>query len=101
MSNGGSITCKNRQIWLVLDLKGLLMEAFQSGVPEGWYVCQAERLFDLGTSSSISRGNPTSLLVPARPEMPARHSKRVPNFVSPPNIALPRNENRPGSWAAR
>ena len=49
----------------------------------------------------ISREKSTSLLVPARPERPAMHSKRAPNFVSPPNIALPRNENRPASSAVR
>lgn len=33
-------------------LKGLLMEAFQSGVPSGMVnVCQSESLFDLGTTS--------------------------------------------------
>jgi hypothetical protein len=49
----------------------------------------------------ISREKSTSLLVPARPERPAMHSKRAPNFVSRPNIALPRNENRPVSSAVR
>jgi hypothetical protein len=43
----------------------------------------------------------TSLLAPAWTETPARHSKRVPNFVSRPNIGLPGNENRPGSPAVR
>jgi hypothetical protein len=49
----------------------------------------------------ISREKSTSLLVPAQPERTAMHSKRAPNFVSPPSIALPRNENRPASSAVR
>jgi hypothetical protein len=49
----------------------------------------------------ISREKSTLLLVPARPERLAMHSKRAPNFVSRPNIALPRNENRPVSCAVR
>lgn len=44
---------------------------------------------------------PISLLLSARRERPAMHSKRAPNFVSRPNIALPRNENRPVSSAVR
>ena len=42
-----------------------------------------------------------SLEAPARPERPAMRSKRAPNFVFRPNIALPRNENRPVSSAVR
>src|SRR5215510_8641913 len=56
------------------------------------------------TNSMRSRNcseNSISLLAPARPETPARHSKRVPNFVFQPNTELPGNENRAGSSAVR
>jgi hypothetical protein len=46
-------------------------------------------------------GDSTLLLAPVWRETPARHSKRVPSFVSRPNIALLRNENTPGSSALR
>jgi hypothetical protein len=45
--------------------------------------------------------NSTCLPAPAQPETPAMHSTRAPNAVSQPNIALPGNENRQGSWAVR
>ena len=56
---------------------------------------------DRGSSPEFIAENSTSLLPFAWLETPARRSKRVPNFVSRPNIGPPKNENRAASSSFR